>query len=513
MATSTSVLVAGAGPTGLVLALWLARRGVPVRVVDKEPGPGEASRAMIVHARTLEFYRQLGFAEAVVRSGIEVERAFVREGGKVRATLPFGAIGQGLSPYPFLLSFPQDDHERLLVGQLEAAGVAVEWGVELTGFEDRGDRVRATLRGPLGEETCEAAYLCGCDGAHSAVRHGLGFEFPGGPYEQLFFVADVQASGEVASPLDLSMYLAENEFCLVLPIRSSGMHRLIGIVPRRLIGDAPLAFDELRPHVESITGVRVDRVNWFSTYRVHHRVASHFRKGRAFIAGDAGHIHSPAGGQGMNTGIGDAVNLAWKLAAVIRQGADPALLDTYEPERIAFARQLVATTDRAFRLVAGKGLISRILRTLVIPYTLPLALRSDTVRRAMFRRVSQIQIEYHQSRLSRGVAGTVRGGDRLPWVEGPDVDNSAPLQSLDWQVHVYGAVGTSLREAVAACGLSLHVFPWTDAARRAGLERDAYYLVRPDGYVALACEDPADVQAFHQFVAPFGLGRREFATV
>src|SRR5438552_2700558 len=235
-------------------------------------------------------------------------------------------------------------------------------------------------------------------------------------------------------------------------------------------------------------GITVERVNWFSTYHVHHRVADHFQKGRAFLLGDAAHIHSPVGGQGMNTGIGDAVNLAWKLAAVLRGRSEPPILDTYEPERIAFARRLVATTDRAFTFVTSSGRIARFIRVMVVPRVLPPLFKSSAIRRFMFRTVSQIAINYRGSALSQGGAGKVKAGDRLPWVpledNAADVrDNFAPLTSLDWQLHVYGDCAPAIAETCERWGLALHTFPWQASARRAGLQERALYLVRPDGYI------------------------------
>jgi hypothetical protein len=284
----------------------------------------------------------------------------------------------------------------------------------------------------------------------------------------------------------------------MFPVRSSGMQRLIGIVPAALADRAELGFEDIRPAAEAVLGVRVTQVNWFSAYHVHHRVADHFRIGRAFIAGDAGHIHSPAGGQGMNTGIGDAVNLSWKLAEVLGGRADPAILDTYESERIGFARSLVATTDRAFQGLVGSGPGSRFLRGWLVPKVLPVLTGFAAVRRLLFRTVSQIRIAYPDSALSEGKAGEVAGGDRLPWVATAAGDNFASLAGLDWRLHVHGAPGPGLTAAAAQLGLPLDAFPWTLAAGRAGLRRDAAYLVRPDGHVALASaeQDPDRLRGF-----------------
>jgi FAD binding domain len=226
-------------------------------------------------------------------------------------------------------------------------------------------------------------------------------------------------------------------------------------------------------------------VNWFSAYNVHHRVTEHFRKGRAFLLGDAAHIHSPAGGQGMNTGIGDAINLAWKLAAVLRGRAPPKLLDSYEPERIAFARRLVNTTDRVFTLATAEGRIADLIRTRIVPVLIPAATKFDAMREWMFRTVSQVTINYRGSPLSSGAAGDLHGGDRLPWVSVDGIDNYGPLSAINWQAHVYGVASSELMEWCGTHGLPLHVFAWRPNYDEAGLVRDALYLLRPDSYIGL----------------------------
>ncbi len=483
------VLIVGAGPTGLVLALWLTRLGVRVRIVDKTAEAGTTSRALAVQARTLEFYSQVGLADAVVERGRRVLAANVWVKGRRAAHAVFGEMGKGLSPYAYALIFPQDEHEALLVERLREAGVEVERRTELLGFEEVADGVRGRLKRPDGsEEICEAAYLAGCDGARSVVRAGLGIGFPGAIYNHLFYVADVQARGEVANN-ELHVGLDTSEFLAVFPLKDAGRIRLVGTVKDEVVGGRDeLSWDDVSKSVIGWMKIEVDAVNWFSTYRVHHRVADRFRGGRAFLLGDAGHIHSPVGGQGMNTGIGDAVNLAWKLAGVLRGVAPVSLLDSYEPERIAFARRLVATTDRAFTAVTSTGWRARLMRLRIVPLLLPAAVRLTAVRRLMFRTVSQTAVEYRGSALSEGRVGEVEGGDRLPWVAAVNggKDNFAVLASLDWQVHVYGEPDARVQVVCGERGLPLHVFPWRGEMRRAGLSRDAFYLVRPDGYVGLA---------------------------
>jgi 2-polyprenyl-6-methoxyphenol hydroxylase-like FAD-dependent oxidoreductase len=482
------VLIAGAGPTGLVLALWLTRLGVRVRIIDKTAEPGTTSRAVAVQARTLELYRQVGLSETVVESGVKVAAANFWVGGARAARLTLGRMGEGLSPFPYALTYPQDAHERLLIERLDALGVNVERQTELVRFDQQPDRVRAVLKRPDGsEEVCEAAYLAGCDGAHSTVRETLGTGFPGGTYSGLFYVADVDAAGPAADG-EIHVDFEEADFLAVFPLKGAGRVRLVGPIRWELEREhRELTYDDISERAIGNLKLTVSRVNWFSTYRVHHRVAARFREGRAFLLGDAAHVHSPVGGQGMNTGIGDAVNLAWKLAAVLNGSTKDSLLATYEPERIAFARRLVATTDRIFTLVTKQGVVARFVRTRLVPLIAPLLFRLAAVRRFMFHTISQIGVNYRKSPLSVGAAGAVQGGDRLPWVETePGTDNFAPLTSLTWQVHVYGEPRAGLAEACAKLQVPLHRFAWQQRMRQAGLRRAALYLVRPDGYVALA---------------------------
>src|SRR5262245_10392244 len=313
--TDHLVLIIGAGPTGLVLALWLTKLGVRVRIIDKTAEPGTTSRAVAVQARTLEFYRQVDLADTVVDAGVKVAAANFWARGVKAARLPLGRMGEGLSPFPYALTYPQDAHERLLIKRLEALGVAVERRTELIRFEQHPNSVRAVLQRADGEEEiCEAVFLAGCDGARSTVREALATGFPGSAYTGIFYVADVDASGPAADG-EIHVELDEADFLAVFPLKGTGRLRLVGPVtwePKR--EQRELTFDDIKSRAIGNQKLTVAKVNWFSTYHVHHRVASRFREGRAFLLGDAAHVHSPVGGQGMNTGIGDAVNLAWKLA-------------------------------------------------------------------------------------------------------------------------------------------------------------------------------------------------------
>jgi 2-polyprenyl-6-methoxyphenol hydroxylase-like FAD-dependent oxidoreductase len=482
----SDVLIAGAGPTGLVLALWLTKLGVRVHVIDKTAEAGTTSRALAVQARTLELYQQLDLTDAVVAGGHQVPGVNLWVKGEKAARLPIEAIGTDLTPYPFMQVFPQDRHEQLLAERLEQLGVKVQRQTELLGFRDEAGRVLARLRGPDGSEhDWEASYIAGCDGARSLVREITGTGFPGGTYRQVFYVADVEAEGPSLDG-ELHIDLDEADFLAVFPMPGEGRARLIGTVRDERADHAEsLTFDDVSDRAITHLKVKIHRVHWFSTYRVHHRVTEHFRKGRAFLLGDAAHIHSPAGGQGMNTGIGDAINLAWKLASVLKGSAPESLLDSYEAERIGFARKLVGTTDRVFSFVTAEGRIADLVRTRIAPVLIPTVARFDAAREFLFRTVSQITLNYRGSPLSQGASGHVHAGDRLPWAVAGYEDNFASLSHMDWQVHVYGTAAPGLSDCCKTLGLMLNVFDWQHEYEAAGLTQNVVYLLRPDTYIAM----------------------------
>jgi 2-polyprenyl-6-methoxyphenol hydroxylase-like FAD-dependent oxidoreductase len=483
----TDVLVVGAGPTGLVLALSLARQGAKVRVVDRTEGSGTTSRALAVQARTLELYRQLGLTDEIVAAGHHTPAVNLWVRGSRAARVSLGDMGEGLTPYPFLHIYPQDQHEQLLVERLEAAGVRVERRTEVLSVDDHGDRIVTRLADAGGaERTTESAWIAGCDGARSLVRHAIGASFHGGTYRQLFYVADADTSGPTANG-ELHIDLDDADFLAVFPIDGAGRVRLIGTVrDERAANPETLSFEDVGQRAIEHLKVDVRKINWFSTYHVHHRVTDRFRRGRAFILGDAAHIHSPAGGQGMNTGIGDAINLAWKLAEVIHGRAPERILDSYEAERLPFARHLVQTTDRVFSFATAEGLLADVLRTRLAPIVVPMVTASERAREYAFRTVSQITLTYRGGPLSRGEAGKIRGGDRLPWVQASGGDNYKGLDYIGWQAHVYGTPKPGLPAWCETRKIPLHAFDWGEAHGAAGFARDAVYLLRPDTYVGLA---------------------------
>lgn len=509
MMDSSQILVVGAGPTGLVLAIVLARHHIPFRIIDAASGPGQQSRAMAVHARTLEFYEQLGFADKVVAEGMPAVETHFRERnlfGMSREVghLKIGDIGQGQSPFPFILTYPQDLHEKLLAQELNKLDVSVEYHTTLDALKQGEREIIVDLDGPNGREQGVFSYVCGCDGVHSKVRHFSNINFLGGTYEQPFYVSDVELASDF-STTDFYANISGRTLALLMPVRKTGIHRLTGLIPPGKAHQEQINFEDLRSDIEELIGTQVKKVNWFSQYRVHHRVAERFRDRHTFLLGDAGHVHSPVGGQGMNTGIGDAVNLGWKLAGVVSGRAHPAILDSYEPERRRFAEQLVRTTDTVFSFMISDGWLGSAFRRLVMPIVINLINCFGFTRRAAFRSMSQIAISYRDSALSDGRVGVLAGGDRLPWIVYGKDDNFAPLKSLEWQLHTYGDGNSALLERMSEdTGLSLHRFEWTTEAKAAGLVQDAVYLIRPDGHIALAMRQPT-AEALNCYLKRIGL--------
>jgi 2-polyprenyl-6-methoxyphenol hydroxylase-like FAD-dependent oxidoreductase len=398
----TDVLIVGAGPTGLMLANQLARRGVRALIIDRHAGPARETRALGVQARTLEIYSKLGIVKQALELGRRATGANMWVQGRRAARVPLGDIGRDISPFPFLLILGQDDNERLLGEALRDRGVTVQWRHELVALEQAPGHGTATLKLPDGTvRRITAAWVAGCDGARSTVREASRIAFPGAPYEHVFFVADTRVTGDMV-PDELNVYLWREGFHLFFPMRGTDHWRVVGILPPGLRGRDDLTFEDVIPAVrrEAGAGLAFARCSWFSTYRIHHRRAARFRDRRCFLLGDAAHIHSPVGAQGMNTGLQDAYNLAWKLALVVGGRADAALLDSYENERIPVAERLLRTTDRAFSLIVSDGWIAGFFRTRIQARILAVAMTVERIRTLAFRTISQTGIRYPNSPLS-----------------------------------------------------------------------------------------------------------------
>ena len=496
----TDVLITGAGPTGLMLANQLARRGVRSLLIDRHAGPSLETRALGVHARTLEIYSQLGIVERAFALGKRATGAQLWAQGRKAAQVPLIDAGGRLTPYPCILVLGQDDNERLMGDRLRDWDQSVEWDTSLDSLQQQDRHVTATLlRAGGGTREVRARWVAGCDGAHSTVRALNHIAFEGAPYEHVFYVADVQATGNMV-PAQVNVFLWKQTFHLFFPMRGDDHWRIVGILPPDLRGRDNVTFEEVLPFLRSETGLQlsVSRCTWFSAYRIHHRCASRFRAGRCFLLGDAAHIHSPVGAQGMNTGLQDACNLAWKLALVANQQARESLLHSYEDERIPVATRLLATTDRAFRLVVSAHPLAALLRTQVLARVAALAMRNRRLQELAFRTVSQIGIHYRDSALSvsdpRLPARAPRAGDRFPWLQlvlqpgGPVQDLFQALEDTQFHLLLFGQAAPAGMHDFGGL-LRVHVVP-DDAHNRTALEQvhvpaHCFFLLRPDGHVGL----------------------------
>ncbi len=491
-------LIVGAGPTGLMLANQLARHGVRAHLIDRNSGPSVQTKALAVQSRTLEIYARLGIAEQALELGQRATGANLWVEGRPTARIPLGDIGRDLSPFPFVLMLGQDVNERLLSDALRPHDIQVQWSTELTGLEQAADRVHATLKQADGTtRQVQACWVAGCDGPHSAVRHLSGLGFPGAPYEHVFFVADTRVTGPMV-PGELNVYLWRKGFHLFFPMRGTDHWRVIGILPPELRDRDGLEFEAVAPAVRKEAGATLQflECSWFSTYRIHHRRAEKFRDRRCFLLGDAAHVHSPVGGQGMNTGLQDAYNLGWKLARVVTRQASPSLLDSYASERMPVADRLLETTDRAFALVVSDTWLAALLRTRILARVLALAMRFDFVRKLAYRTIAQIGIQYRKSPLSENqpaLPGSApRAGDRFPWLrlkfepDGKAHDLYSRFDDTRFNLLVFGQPAPALQSE----NILIHHTPDDPdndlELSRLCIQKPSFYLLRPDGHIGLA---------------------------
>jgi 2-polyprenyl-6-methoxyphenol hydroxylase-like FAD-dependent oxidoreductase len=462
------VLVVGAGPVGLTMAAELARYRVPVRIVDMAPVRSDKSKALAVWPRTLELLERAGCAGAFAATGLKTGAANILAGSQRIVRITFEAVA---SPFPYLLIIPQSETERLLAAQLEALGGRIERGVRLTGFADSGGSVSCAVRHANGTaETIDASWLIGCDGAHSTVRGTLAMPFDGDTLASNFVLADVHAAGFPMPGTELAIFWHQDGLVACFPI-ATDRYRIIADV-----GTGPRldpTFEEIQAIVaRRIPGdVRLSDPVWLSGFGVNERKVRDYRAGRVFVAGDAAHIHSPAGGQGMNTGMQDAFNLAWKLALVEHGLACPELLDSYSVERSAVAKQVLSDSGRLTRVAMVKNPAAQDLRD----YVAHRIFGFSGVRHAVADRLAEITVGYPDSPLNAGAAkGKGPGpGERIvagrPFGAG-DSPRFALMARDDQQARVV------LREYAAVMEPDLR--PPPDAA--------GIWLVRPDGYVAAA---------------------------
>lgn len=454
------VVIVGAGPVGLFLARELVRHGKSVLLVEKNAGQSQHSKALAVMPRTLEIFEMAGIAEPFVAAAHVVTKAALLDGSARLGVLP---IEPALTRYPYVAMVPQDVSEALLLGELARAGGAVSYEVEVLSVEHATDAVKVQLRTGGQVHVVRAAYVVGTDGAHSTVRHALGLDFAGGSYAAAFVLADIETTGDV--PVDEMQLCPHASGALACFPMSATRRRIVAMVDAEPAGGPDLAFVQHLLDTRGLSALRATRLIWGSNFKIHHRQASSMRAGRVFLAGDAAHIHSPFGAQGMNTGLQDAWNLAWKLRLALADAATPALLDSYSVERHAVAQRVIRLTDTITRVMASRSRLARAVRKRAIPILTQL----DWFKRSFVGTLTELAVEYSRSPV---VAGK---GQRA-------VDE--PLEAGARLYECLGDRFVLLTPSHAPPPVAVLARYSATVTHQAHLQGDGLRLVRPDGYIA-----------------------------
>ena len=485
----SDILIVGAGPVGLTMAIELARYGIGVRIIDKSDHPTQTSKALVLWSRTLELMDRMGCTSGFLDAGLRAHGATIRAGETVLGHTRFDAVA---SAYNFALMLPQRDTERLLTDHLHSLGVTVERDVELVSFIDTTDDITARLRHADGhEEQITTPWLIGCDGAHSTVRHGLGIEFRGSAQGDDWVLADVRLEGAAVPATDeISVYLHRDGPFVIFPI-PGGRARIIATVgktdPAHIRPDPTL--DEVQTLVDQRAGggFWVSDPVWLSNFRINERKVAEYRHGRVFLTGDASHVHSPAGGQGMNTGMQDAINLAWKLAMVVRGQAAATLLDSYSTERSGIGDMVLRNASRMTDMATLANPVAQSARNIALHILLGL----HAVRSRMAATMSEVEIAYPHSPLS---AGSHAGRRWTP----QHYAGSPPGEGREPRFVLYATD----RERGAALAKQ---FPTLlEPAPRVLFEPENLLIVRPDGYVGLSASRDAwgEAERYLEALAP-----------
>ncbi|WP_419700176.1 FAD-dependent oxidoreductase [Mucilaginibacter sp. NFX135] len=430
----TSVLIVGAGPSGLMMAAQLLRYGVQPVIIDSKQGPTTHSKALAVQARSLEIYRQMGVIDTIIKGGKQASGVAFNQEGKEVASLSLSNVGGGQTAFPFVHLYQQNKNERLLLDFLTLNCCPVYWNTSLLTIEQQAGKLIVQLQSAEETRHMTCDWLIGADGAHSLVRKQLNIPFNGDTYQHQFYLADVKIANPFGDKVNL--FLAQKEFAAFFPMPEEQCYRIVGQLPVGLDQHEDLQIEEILPFLNTITGqtIEVKQTNWFTTYRLHHRMADSFRKGRCFLIGDAAHIHSPVGGQGMNTGLQDAYNLAWKLAGVVNNQLQEKILDSYAVERMPVAKDLLNTTDRIFKLILSRNWFVGLFKKWALPAILKNVWGKPALREAFFKRISQTGINYCESQINLHLShdSPVKAGDRLPYLKVFDEKKQQETDLHEW---------------------------------------------------------------------------------
>jgi 2-polyprenyl-6-methoxyphenol hydroxylase-like FAD-dependent oxidoreductase len=479
------------------MAAEFARFGLSVRIIDKSAHRTDKSKALVIWSRTLELIDRMGCSGSFITAGFKVTAANIIAGSKQVAHVRIDTIQ---SPHPYALMLPQSETERLMEEYLNTCGVQVERQVELTSFTSATDKVTAILRHADGrEETLDVPWLIGCDGAHSAVRHGLNMQFEGDTLPSDWILADVHLAGVRSKPDELDIFWHPDGALAFFPI-SPGRYRVIADV-----GDGHGNTHRPDPALEEIQavldrrgpgGIQASSPIWLASFRINERKVADYRVGRVFLAGDAAHVHSPAGGQGMNTGMQDACNLAWKLAMVHRGHARPEpLLDSYSIERSAVGREVLKNAGRLTSLALLRSGVLQSIRNHVASLVFGLSL----IRKTMANTLAELSIGYPQSPLTQPAHHTdPASGERAPILDptNPVGAGYTPRFALFAQADADGA-------ALIARHPNL-----LEPQTRPPFANEKIWLVRPDGYVSMVAKPGnwPDVENYLQRITNGSIG-------
>jgi 2-polyprenyl-6-methoxyphenol hydroxylase-like FAD-dependent oxidoreductase len=498
------VLIVGAGPTGLMMACQLLRSNVKFRIIDKNSSPAHESRALVIHPKSMELFQNLGISEVFQKAAKRSIGVQVVVHDKVKVDLDFRNIGIETTPFPSIYFLSQAETERILTEHLEKHGVAVERGIELASFQQTSEGIAGQVfeSAHLEYSDFRCHFLVGCDGAHSKVRHILGLPFEGAPYEQEFLLADLELKWPFAHD-KLSLFLGSKGIMAHFPLTDQ-ISRLIISANKRKSEEQP-TLPEIQDAIQDFVSVpfQVSNPVWLSRFHLHHRIVPTYQKGHAFLAGDAAHIHSPVGGQGMNTGLQDAANLAWKLILVLKGIAPESLLETYSQEREPVGRKLIHTTDRMFTAVTNSHPWIIHLRDWFFPQAMKMILSSAQARKRAFHFVSQLAIHYHENMFIKDTENSGSdhhwAGKRAPFAETAQGSLFELMKGAKFQILLFNnpdGNGSELQDiGLLYRGLvQIHSFQENnqnaELFKRYSIQGPAVFLVRPDGYIAFHSKGP-----------------------